>query len=99
MLSWTFLMLTNSQVHSVVRIETDGPRDALHRPIQRLYLDSVGVLVIRSGVELVFGERRLDHDFLMLRQFRLAAKTSIWVVVLPLAPGEQRDRRRNRRTT
>ena len=77
------------QVHTIVGVEADSPRDTLHRPVHRLRLDSIGVSVIGPSVELVLGKRRLNHDLLILRKLWLAAKAAIRVVAPALALCEQ----------
>src|SRR6185437_12913397 len=81
MLSWDFFISPGSKAHFIVRVEADGTRKALHRAGQAAGLQGIGVALIWTRIKLVLDKRRLDHDFLKLRQIRLAANAAIRVTV------------------
>src|ERR1700760_445816 len=81
MLSWAFFISLRSKAHFIVRVEADRTRKARHRNAKAARLQGIGVTLIKTRIKLVLDKRRLDHDFLMLRQLRLAANAAIRVTV------------------
>ena len=84
MLSWAFFI---SPAHRPI-LSSGSRLTARARPcidrFKACRLHGIGIALVRRGIKFVLGERRLEDDLLMLRQFRLAANAAILIASLVL---------------